>query len=123
MAKYVDGFLLAVPTNKVDEYRKIARKAGKLWREHGALDYKECVGDDIKVKGTSPFAKAVGAKAGETVIFAYIVYKSRTHRDSVNKKVMKDPRIAAQMSAKAMPQAAPPAASASMAPSVAFQPP
>ena len=100
---YVDGFLLPVPKRNLKAYQQLSRKAGKVWREHGALDYKECVGDDLKVKDTAPFAKAVGAKAGETVIFAYIVYKSRAHRDAVNKKVMKDPRIAAQMSAKAMP--------------------
>ena len=100
---YVDGFLLPVPKKNLDAYRKMSRKAGKVWREHGALDYKECAGDDLKVKGTAPFAKAVGAKAGETVVFAFIVYKSRAHRDRVNKKVMSDPRIAAQMKGKSMP--------------------
>jgi len=100
---YVDGFLIPVPKKSLETYRKISSKAGKVWREHGALDYKECVGDDLKVKGTAPFAKAARAKAGETVVFAFIVYKSRSHRDSVNKKVMKDPRIAEQMATKAMP--------------------
>src|SRR5687768_6719416 len=100
---YVDGFLIPVPKKNLETYRKISRQAGKVWREHGALDYKECVGDDLKVKGTAPFAKAVRAKAGETVVFAYILYKSRAHRDRVNKKVMKDPRIAAQMDTKSMP--------------------
>ena len=100
---YVDGFLLPIRKNKLEAYRKISRAAGKVWREHGALDYKECVADDIKIKGTAPFAKAAGAKGGETVIFAFIVYKSRAHRDAVNKKVMKDPRIGAQMNEKSMP--------------------
>lgn len=100
---YVDGFLIPVPKKNLKVYQAISRKAGKVWREHGALDYKESVGDDLKVKGTAPFAKAAGAKAGEAVVFAFIVYKSRAHRDAVNKKVMKDPRIAAQMKDQAMP--------------------
>jgi uncharacterized protein YbaA (DUF1428 family) len=100
---YVDGFLLPVPKKNLKAYRQMSRKAGKVWRELGALEYRECVGDDLKIKGTAPFAKATRAKSGETVVFAYIVYKSRAHRDQVNKKVMKDPRIAAQMSTKSMP--------------------
>ena len=100
---YVDGFLIPVPKKKLEAYQKISRKAGKVWREHGALDYKESFGDDLKVKGMASFPKAVGAKAGETVVFAFIVYKSRAHRDRVNKKVMNDPRIAAQMKDTAMP--------------------
>jgi uncharacterized protein YbaA (DUF1428 family) len=100
---YVDGFLLPVPKKNLKAYRQMSRKAGKVWRELGALEYRECVGDDLKVKGTAPFAKATRAKSGETVVFAYIVYKSRAHRDQVNKKVMKDPRIAAQMSTESMP--------------------
>ncbi len=100
---YVDGFLVPVPKKNLKAYQQMSRKAGKVWREHGALDYKECVGDDLKVKGVAPFAKAVGTKAGETVVFAYIVYKSRAHRDRVNKKVMKDPRLAAEMNQKSMP--------------------
>lgn len=90
---YVDGFLLPVPKKNLDAYRRISRKAGKVWREHGALDYKECVGDDLKVKGMSSFVKAVKTKPGETVVFSWITYKSRAHRDRVNAKVMKDPRI------------------------------
>ena len=100
---YVDGFLLPVPKKNLKAYRQMSRKAGKVWRELGALEYRECVGDDLKVKGTAPFAKATRAKSGETVVFAYIVYKSRAHRDQVNQKVMKDPRIAAQMSTESMP--------------------
>lgn len=100
---YVDGFLLPVPKKNLKAYQQLSRKAGKVWRELGALEYRECVGDDLKMKGAAPFAKAARAKAGETVVFSWIVYKSRAHRDSVNKKVMNDPRIAAQMSDKKMP--------------------
>lgn len=99
---YVDGFVLPVPTKKLDAYRRIAQKASKVWREHGALDYKECVGDDLNVKFGLPFPKNMKAKRGESIVFAYIVYKSRAHRDKVNAKAMKDPRIA-QMSPESMP--------------------
>ena len=94
MPKYVDGFVLAVPRNRVDEYRKIARKAGKLWREHGALEYVECVAEDVKSGKVTSFPQSVAAKRNETVIFAWITYRSRKHRDSVNEKVMADPRMA-----------------------------
>ena len=94
---YVDGFLLPVPKRKVQAYRRIAQKAGKVWREHGALEYRECVGDDLKVKGMTPFPRKVNLKPGETVVFSWIVYKSRAHRDRVNAKVMKDPRLAKMM--------------------------
>jgi uncharacterized protein YbaA (DUF1428 family) len=90
---YVDGFLLPIPRNKVATYQKIARRAGKIWREHGALEYRECVGEDLNVKFGVPFARGLKAKPGETVIFAWIVYKSRAHRDRVNKKVVNDPRL------------------------------
>jgi uncharacterized protein YbaA (DUF1428 family) len=100
---YVDGFLLAVPKKKMDSYLDMARKAGKVWKEHGALEYRETVGDDLKVKMGMPFPKAARAKAGETVVFSWIVYKSKAHRDSVNKKVMKDQRIASMMDPKSMP--------------------
>jgi uncharacterized protein YbaA (DUF1428 family) len=100
---YVDGFLLAVPKKKMDTYLVLARKAGKVWKEHGALEYRETVGDDLKVKMGMPFPKAARAKAGETVVFSWIVYKSKAHRDSVNKKVMKDERIASMMDPKSMP--------------------
>lgn len=93
MAHYVDGYVLPVPKDKVAEYRKIARKAGKIWREHGALEYRECVGDDLEVKELVPFPKMAKAKPGETVIFAWIVFKSRKDRDRVNAAVMKDPRL------------------------------
>ncbi len=91
---YVDGFLLPMPKKNVAAYRRIAAKASKVWREHGALDYKECVGDDLQSKCGIPFPKLAKLKSNETIVFAYIVFKSRTHRDRVNAKVMKDPRIA-----------------------------
>lgn len=94
MAHYVDGFVIPVPKKKIAAYRRMAQKAGKLWREHGALEYRECAGDDLAVKMAMPFPKGIKTKAGETVVFSYIVYKSRAHRDKVNAKVMKDPRLA-----------------------------
>jgi uncharacterized protein YbaA (DUF1428 family) len=103
MARYVDGFVLPVPKKNVEAYRRMAQKAGKIWREHGALDYKECVGDDLNVKMGMPFPRSMKLKNGETVVFAYIVFKSRAHRDKVNAKVMKDPRLADSMDEKSMP--------------------
>ena len=100
---YVDGFVLAVPKNKVAAYRAIARKAGKVWMEYGALQYVESVGDDLAIEGMVPFPRLARGKAGETVVFAFVVYKSRAHRDRVNKKVMSDPRMAAM--GAAMPAA------------------
>lgn len=92
MAAYVDGFVLMVPKDKIDEYRKIAQKAGKVWRKYGALDYKECVIDDPEPKGVKrTFAKMAKPKSNEVIIFSFIVFKSRVHRDKVNAKVMKDP--------------------------------
>jgi len=90
---YVDGFLLAVPKKNIAAYRKLARKAGKIWREHGALEYRECVGDDLNVKMALPFPKQMKLKPGETAVFSWIVYKSRAHRDKVNAKVMADKRL------------------------------
>jgi uncharacterized protein YbaA (DUF1428 family) len=94
---YIDGFLLAVPKNKMPEYRRMSRRAGRVWREYGALEYRECVGDDLKIKMGTSFEKAAKTKPGETVVFSWIVYTSRAHRDSVNAKVMKDPRLATMM--------------------------
>ena len=91
---YVDGFLIPVPTKNLKEYKKMAAKASKIWKEYGALDYKECIGEDLKIKGVVSFHKAAKTKPKETVIFSYIVYRSRKHRDVVNAKVMKDPRLA-----------------------------
>jgi uncharacterized protein YbaA (DUF1428 family) len=94
MPHYVDGFLLPVPKDKIDLYRQIAEEAGKVWREHGALEYRECVGDDLDVKDQVPFPRVVETKPDETVVFAWIVLDSRKHRDHVNAKVMADPRMA-----------------------------
>src|SRR5437868_14915700 len=103
MAQYIDGFVLPVPKKKLQVYRRMAQKAGTIWREYGALDYRECVGDDLAVKMGVPFARLAKLKAGETVVFSWILYKSRAHRDRVNAKVMKDPRLAKMMDPKAMP--------------------
>ena len=100
---YVDGYVLAIPRKKLETYRRMAAKAGKVWREHGALEYRECAGDDLKVKWGMPFPKVVKARTGETVVFSWIVFKSRAHRDRVNAKVMKDPRLAEMMDPKSMP--------------------
>lgn len=100
---YVDGFLLAVPKKKLPEYLRIAKRAGRIWRDYGAIEYRECVGDDLVIKMGMPFPRAAKAKPGETVVFSWVVYRSRGHRDQVNRKVMKDPRIAAMMDPKAMP--------------------
>ena len=102
MAQYVDGFVLSVPKRKVAAYRALARKASKVWLEHGALEYRECIGDDMKVQMGVPFPRLAKVKAGETVVFAWIVYKSRADRDRVNAKVMKDERIC-NMDQKDMP--------------------
>lgn len=101
--KYVDGFLLPVPKKKLAAYKRIAQKASKIWKEHGALEYYECVGDDLSIPFGVTFPKRAKVKPGETVIFAYIVYKSRAHRDKVNKKVMEDPRIKGMCDPKDMP--------------------
>ena len=103
MAEYVDGFVLAVPKRKVEAYRRMATMAGKVWLEHGALSFRECVADDVKKGKGWSFASSVGLKAGEVVFFSWIVYRSRAHRDRVLKKVMKDPRIVESMAAKDPP--------------------
>ena len=102
MPLYVDGYVAPVPRKNVQAYRRIAQKAGRIWRKHGALEFRECVGDDLKVKGLVSFRKMARAKPGETVLFSWVVYRSRAHRDRVNAKVRKDPQIA-NMSDKAMP--------------------
>ena len=94
---YVDGFVLAVPKQKLESYRRISRAAGKVWREYGALEYRECVGDDLKIRMGLPFPKLARLKPGEAVVFSWIVYKSRAARDRINAKVMKDPRITRSM--------------------------
>ncbi|HEX8591298.1 MAG TPA: DUF1428 domain-containing protein [Candidatus Paceibacterota bacterium] len=97
MAKYVDGFVIPIPKKNLEDYKKMAKVGGKVWREHGALDYKECIGEDLEPDmghtGGTSFSKMSKMKDGETIVFAYIVYKSRKHRDQVNAKVMKDPRM------------------------------
>lgn len=100
---YADGFVIPIPKKKVDAYRRIAQKARKIWMEHGALDYRECVGEDLNVKFGMPFTKLTKCKKSETVVFAWIVYKSRAHRDRVNAKVMKDPRMNAMCDPENMP--------------------
>lgn len=94
MAKYVDGFVVPVPKSKVDAYRRMARKAAKVWREYGALEVRECIADDVPMGKVTSFPRSVKRKPSETVAFSWITYKSRAHRDRVNAKVMKDPRIA-----------------------------
>ncbi|MGQ0667348.1 MAG: DUF1428 domain-containing protein [Nitrospiraceae bacterium] len=101
--RYVDGFLLPVPKKNLQAYVRMAKKAGKIWREHGALDYKECVGDDLKAKFGMPFFRSAKTKPDETVVFSWIGYKSRSHRDRVNAKVMKDPRIKGMGDERSMP--------------------
>jgi len=103
MANYIDGFVIPIPKRKVAAYRKMARAAGKVWRDHGALDYVESMADDVKPGKVTSFPQAVKLKKNETVWFSYIVYKSRRHRDQVNAKVMKDPRLAKYMDPKKMP--------------------
>ena len=103
MARYVDGFVLPVPKKNLKAYRQMSLKAGKIWREYGALEYRECAGDDLNIKGVASFPRQFKGKPGETVVFSWIVYKSRAHRDRVNKKVMSDPRLASMMDPKAVP--------------------
>jgi len=103
MGHYIDGFVIPLRQKKIPAYRRLAEQAGKIWREHGALDYKECVGDDLNLKVGVPFPRGIKTRPGETVVFSFIVYKSRAHRDNVNKKVMADPRINAMCDPKDMP--------------------
>jgi uncharacterized protein YbaA (DUF1428 family) len=101
--RYVDGYVVPVPKKNVTAYQRMAQKAGKVWRDHGALEYIECIADDVKPGKLTSFPQSVKLKPGETVVFAYIVFKSRAHRDRVNAKVMKDPRLASMMDPKALP--------------------
>ena len=113
MALYVDGFVLPVPKKNLAAYRRMAQKAGKVWKDHGALEYRECAGDDLntvmtetgpkKIKGVPPFGRGIRLKPSETVVFAWIVFKSKADRNRVNAKVMKDPRLADMMDPKDMP--------------------
>ena len=101
--RYVDGFLVPVPRRSLHAYLQMSRKAGRIWREHGALEYREAAGDDLRVKWGARFPRVVKAKPGETVFFSWIVYRSRAHRDRVNARVMKDPRLDSMMDPKSMP--------------------
>jgi uncharacterized protein YbaA (DUF1428 family) len=101
MAHYIDGFVIPLPKKNVNAYRRMAQKAGRVWRDHGALEFRECVGDDLNIKMGLPFPRGIKIRPGDTVLFSYIVYKSRAHR--VNARVMKDPRLANMMDPKAMP--------------------
>jgi uncharacterized protein YbaA (DUF1428 family) len=103
MAHYVDGYVLPVPKRKLAAYRRLAQKAGKVWRDHGALEVRECVADDVKPGKLTSFPQSVKLRQGETVVFSYIVYKSRAQRDRVNAKVMKDPRLQNMMDPRNMP--------------------
>ncbi len=100
---YVDGFVVPVPRRRLATYRAMARKAGRIWKQHGALEFRECIADDVKRGKRTSFPRSVQLKAGETVVFSYIVYRSRAERDRVNAKVMKDKRLAAMMDPKSMP--------------------
>ena len=100
---YVDGFVIAMANKNIKRYQKVATFAKQVWLEHGALQYVEAVGDDLKVKKLLPFPKLTGLKRGETVVFAWILFKSKAHRDRVNKKVMADPRLSGMMDPKSMP--------------------
>jgi len=101
--QYIDGFVLAVPEANLPAYRKMARRAGKVWIEHGALQYVECVGDDVQPGKHTSFPQAVKLKPGEVVVFSWIVYRSRRDRDRINKAVMADPRLADMMDPKSLP--------------------
>lgn len=103
MPNYVDGFVIPVPAKNLAAYRRIARRAAAIWREYGALDYRECVGNDLAVNFGRTFPKALKLKRGETVIFSWIEYKSKAHRDRVNARVMKDPRLAGMCDPKNSP--------------------
>ena len=103
MARYVDGFVVPVPTANLEAYKRIARKAGKIWMEYGALEYIECAADDVKPGKLTSFPQSVKLKPDETVVFSWIVYASRKQRDAINAKVMADPRLEAMMDTKNMP--------------------
>ncbi|MBE7499814.1 MAG: DUF1428 domain-containing protein [Verrucomicrobiales bacterium] len=93
MSQYIDGFVLPVPRGKLEEYRQVAERAAALWKEHGALEYRECVGDDLQVEGMVPFPQLAGCRPEETVVFAWVVYASKEARDAANAKIMADPRV------------------------------
>jgi uncharacterized protein YbaA (DUF1428 family) len=100
---YVDGFVLPLPKTNVESYRDVAAKCGAIWREHGALEFRECIAEDVKPGKLTSFPQSVNLEADETIVFSWIVYESRAHRDEVNDKVMKDPRMADMMKPESMP--------------------
>ena len=100
---YLDAIVVPVPKKNLAAYRRMAKRSGKVWRDHGALEYFECVADDVKPGKLTSFPQSVKLKPGETVVFAYIVYKSRKDRDRIMAKVMKDPRLASMMDPKKLP--------------------
>ncbi|MDQ3623365.1 MAG: DUF1428 domain-containing protein [Verrucomicrobiota bacterium] len=93
MSQYVDGFVIPLPKNKIEEYRRLAEKAAQIWKEHGALDYWECIGDDLDAKDFVPFPELARTSPDETVVFSWVVFESREHRDQVNARIMADPRL------------------------------
>lgn len=103
MAQYIDGYVVPIPQKNLAAYRRMAQKAGKIFRELGALEYHECVGEDLAPKFGLPFPRGIQSKAGEAIVFSYVVYKSRAHRDRTNAKIMSDPRIAALCDPNNMP--------------------
>ena len=103
MARYVDGFVLVVPKKNLKAYGEMARKAGRVWKKHGALEYRECAGDDLKGEMGTPYPRLLKLKSGETVFYSWIVYRSKAHRNAVNAKVMKDPALKSMMDMKSMP--------------------
>ncbi len=103
MPNYVDGYLLPIPKKNLAAYRRLAAKAAQVWRDHGALEVRECVGEDLAVNCGTPFLKILKLKPDETAVFSWIVFKSRTHRDRVNAKVLKDPRLDGMCDLKDMP--------------------
>ena len=103
MSMYVDGFVVPVPKDKLDAYKRLAKRAGKIWMEYGAVQYIECAADDVKPGKSTSFPQAVKLKEGEIVVFSWIVYKNKRDRDRINKKVMSDPRLADMMDPKNMP--------------------
>jgi uncharacterized protein YbaA (DUF1428 family) len=103
MPRYVDGYVVPVPLDRLDDYRRLARKAGRIWMEYGALEVRECVADDVKPGKRTSFPQSVKLKEGETVVFSWITFRSRRDRDRINDRVMKDPRLADMMDPKAMP--------------------
>jgi uncharacterized protein YbaA (DUF1428 family) len=103
MPRYADGFVFPIPKKNLRTYKRIAQAAGRIWMEYGALEYRECIGDDLKVKGAVAFPRLARAKRGETVVFSWIVYKSRADRNRIVAKLMKDPRITSMMNNTSMP--------------------